>query len=138
MAADEQMFTGAQISSVNIVTVARCGWISRGRRGGKYKRVEKDGYKGVFEGGYFTFTKKKKCHTGTLTVPKSMRLRWEEMLQQQPGSKETQTSIKCREAKKHECYLSGQQTRSAHTLALFSIITHNTNQITLGCVRGRE
>lgn len=33
MAADEQMFTGAQLSSVNIVTVERCGWISRGRRG---------------------------------------------------------------------------------------------------------
>lgn len=102
MAADEQMFTGAQISSVNIVTVARCGWISRGRRrGGKYKRVEKDGYKGVFGGGIFYLYHKKKCR-GTQTVPKSVRLRWEEMLQQQPGSKETQTSIneKCREAKK--------------------------------------
>lgn len=48
MAADKQMFTGAQISSVNIVTVARCGWISRGRRRGKYKRVDKDGYKDMF------------------------------------------------------------------------------------------
>lgn len=37
MAADKQMFTGAQISSVNIVTVARCGWISRGRRREKYE-----------------------------------------------------------------------------------------------------
>lgn len=64
MAADEQMFTGAQISSVNIVTVARCGWISRGSRGGKYKRVEKDEHKGVFGGKYFTFTKKKNVRRG--------------------------------------------------------------------------
>lgn len=60
MAADEQMFTGAQISSVNIVTMARCGWISRG----KYKRVEKDGYKGVFEGGIFYLYQKKNVTRG--------------------------------------------------------------------------
>lgn len=53
MVADKQMFTGAQISSVNIVTAARCGWISRGRRRGKYKRVDKDGYKDMFVGNIF-------------------------------------------------------------------------------------
>lgn len=82
-AADKQMFTGAQISSVNIVTVARCGWISRGRRRGKYKRVDKDGYKDTFGGEYFS----KKCHTESLMVPKHKRPRWEEMPQQQPGVK---------------------------------------------------
>lgn len=98
MAADKQMFTGAQISSVNIVTVARCGWISRGRRRGKYKRVDKDGYKDMFGRNILP----KKRYTESLMVPKHKRPRWEEMPQQQPGSKETKTSVneECREAKK--------------------------------------
>lgn len=131
MVADKQMFTGAQISSVNIVTAARCGWISRGRRRGKYKRVDKDGYKDMFVGNILA----KNVIQRAWWCRNTRDLEGKRCPNSSRGQrKRKQASMRNAERqKKDDCYQSGQQASSAHTLALFSIITHNTNQITLGC-----
>lgn len=72
-------------------------------------------------------------------MPKHKRPRWEEMPQQQPGSKETKTSIneECREAK-NMIVISQDNRPAALTLWPSSALLLITQTKLLWAVRGRE
>lgn len=134
--ADEQMFTEAQISSVNIVTASRCGWISR-RRGNT--RMETDGSKDMLGGGGYLSLQNR-----MMMALKHERPRWEEthQLQQthsrvQPGSKGRKTSIseERREATKMTV-ISGDNRPAALTLWPSSALLLTTQTKLLWAVSG--
>lgn len=137
MVADEQMFTEAQISSVNIVTASRCGWI-RSRRGNT--RMETDGSKDMLAGGggYLSL------QNGMMMVLKHERPRWEETHQLQQthsrvrrGSKGRKTSIseECREATKMTV-ISRDNRPAALTLWPSSVLLLTTQTKLLWAVSG--